>query len=644
MITIRDTLTLSLTKLRTRKIRLLITIIVSGLLFAVLIAGSIVFRGSFASIESFSQEGLGTRFIVAAYDSTQQSNVYADTEVINRARELQKDLIARKKAEAKKLDIEYNEQSEPPVVTEYDGPNGKEQSLNAEAPASKQALAEYLQKHPPLGTKDFKKFTDPFHATALYTSRMAPYTSDSSWQVLKDGKESYGAKASMTKGYGPPSGIDSFIGQWSLMSEDLLKPFAIKGQSLKVGDDGSIPIIVPVSASEELLGLKALPQTATTDQKLARIKEVREKAPQVRFQVCYRNSTSSELVNKAISTQQEIERNKNNKEYVKPELIYGFPKEPCGSVSVIRDVRSAELKKQDAKQLQFDEMFGKPPAAQSTVSFRVVGIVPDFSMQVATGINQIIGSLVGSSLGTGWFTPLEESVKNPLIANYFDTAQAAMFGQRPMQYAEFSTAADAKKFIDKNSCTPDFDHMTMDPKFDPFKECIKQGKLYSLTAFGSNSLALEDTKREFSKFFAVAALVVAAIGSIIMMGTVGRMIADSRRETAVFRAIGAKRMDIAQIYLLYTFIVSLLISGFAIAGGALAAMIIQNRYAEDLTVQALVAYNAQDLDRTFSLFALYLPDLLLLAGLAIGVSLISISIPLLRNVRRNPIRDMRDDT
>jgi hypothetical protein len=645
MITLRDTLTLSLTKLRTRKVRLVITIIVSGLLFTALVGGSLIFRGSFASIESFSSEGLGKRFIVSAYDSSSSDNIFAKPEVISRAKEIQKDTIARKKAEAKKLDIAYDPQTEESPVYEFDGPNGKEQNVSPESQAGKQAIAEYINAHPPRGVADFKKVADPYKPIAIHSSQTAPYTTDSSWQILKDGKESYaigGAKDRM----GPPRGLDSFTGLWSLMSADLLQPFALKGQSLKLGDDGSIPIVVPVSASEELLGLKALPATATSDEKLARTKEIREKAPKLTFNLCYRNASSSELINTAISTQQEIERNKNNKEYTKPELIYGLPKTPCGEATVTRDVRSADQKKLDAKQLQFAETFGKQKPAQAIISFRVVGVVPDFEFQNAAGIGQILGSLVGSSLGTGWFTPLEESIKNPIIAAHFDAAKSQMFGSRPTMYAEFKDSKGAKTFIDKASCSPEFETMMMGGGagiVDPYKECNEQGKLYSLSAYGSNSLALEDTKREFGKFFGIGALVVAAIGSIIMMGTVGRMIADSRRETAVFRAIGAKRFDIAQIYLVYTFLVSLLISIFAVTGGIILAILFQNRYAEGLTVQALVAYNAQDLDKTFSLFSLYLPDILLLVGLAVGISLISVSIPLLRNVRRNPIRDMRDE-
>lgn len=157
-------------------------------------------------------------------------------------------------------------------------------------------------------------------------------------------------------------------------------------------------------------------------------------------------------------------------------------------------------------------------------------------------------------------------------------------------------------------------------------------------------MALDSAKRGFGRLFRYVALGVALIAAVIMMGTVGRMVADSRRETAVFRAIGAKRLDIAQIYVLYTILLSVLICAFALIIGILLAGFVHSRYASEATVEALVAYNAQDLDKTFRLYSFFWPDVLQLVGLALAGGVISSILPLVRNLRRNPIRDMRDDT
>lgn len=643
MIRLRDATMLALTKLRTRKIRLIVTIIISGLLFSGLAAASLVARGVMNGVKDFGREGLGDRYIAQVYP---QSSFYGmeDPGLVDRATALHKDLIARKKAEAKRLGISYNAETEPSPVTEFDYPGvGKQRSLNPQHPLAIQAYQEFYAdkaKQSP-GQKELEASAKPYGAIAYYSSMQVPYDlAGGQLQVLKDGKETLDPTVDFATG--PPSGIDTFATSWSAMSKGLLQPFILPGQSLATGADGNIPIIVPSSAAEQILKLKALPASASPNERLARTKEIRQKAPDIRFTVCYRNSTSVELVSQAVATQKELEANKNKKDYQRPDLIYGVPAEPCGSVSVTRDVRSKEQKTLDEKQRQFDETFGKLPAEQSTLTFRIVGIVPDPDYGSAFGVGQIIKSLVTSSLGNGWYMPTDQIAEQPLLTKLFANQQQNIFPSLPTYYVEFDSAASAREYIEKENCPVDFSKLK--PGDDPAALCAETGKFFSLAPYGSNSLALESAKRGFGKFFGIAALIVAGIAAIIMMGTVGRMIADSRRETAVFRAIGAKKLDISQIYILYTICLSLMISAFAVVAGLLLASIAHNRWSEEVTLQAIIAYNARDLDKVFSLYAFYLPDMLMLGGLALAAGVLSALLPLFRNLRRNPIRDMRDDT
>lgn len=156
MIGLRDAAMLALTKLRTRKIRLMVTIVVSGLLFSGLAAASFVAHGVINSIDTFSKEGLGSRYITAAYPITYYS-FYENEEVIERAIAIHKDLVARKQAEAKRLGIPYDPSAESSPVNEFDTPNGKHRSLDFMTPAGKQALLEYLAANPLPGEKDLKK-------------------------------------------------------------------------------------------------------------------------------------------------------------------------------------------------------------------------------------------------------------------------------------------------------------------------------------------------------------------------------------------------------------------------------------------------------------------------------------------------------
>ena len=178
---------------------------------------------------------------------------------------------------------------------------------------------------------------------------------------------------------------------------------------------------------------------------------------------------------------------------------------------------------------------------------------------------------------------------------------------------------------------------------DPTEKCKAEGRPFTLNTFGSSSLAIDELKKGFSKFFRVAITIAVIIASIIMMGGLGRVIADSRRETAVFRAIGAKRLDIAQIYITYTLIVCLLIAACAALIGFLIAQFVQARFGERFTIDSLLIYNARDLTKEFHLYGwpgkylLYIVICILIAGIVSSI------IPLLRNLRRNPIKDMRDE-
>lgn len=653
MIRLSDATRLAATKLRTRKVRLVITIVIAGLLFSALSAASQVSRGAFASLSEFNKEGFGERFIVLAFPQASgngpSGSFTTDPAVLERALTIQKERVAKKTAEAKRLGVPYDSKSEPPVVEEFDSPNGKQRTLSVGQPAADQAIREHLAAHPAPGRSELLKQAAPYGSTDTHQSKSLPVgPSSPTLKLIKDGMETFEAAGSQDKP-SAQSGLDSFTQSWGLMSRDLMTPFLLPGASTTVGRDGSIPLVAPHSAVEQLQGLKALPSTAKPAERLERIKQVRAGADSITFQVCARSPESAGLVSQAISQQQEIERNKNDKTYVKPSRQYGLPTKPCSAAPVIRDVRTAAEKKAESKNEQFEQIFGKQAPSEQLLTFRVVGISPDPPNFNASVINQIVSSLVSSNLGFGaatWYTPLELEGSLPALSKLFaDPTAKALGASQDGNYLEFASAAGAKKFMDEQTCQPDFSGITgPDSGGDPFAACAAAGKNFGFMPFGSNALALEDAKYWFNRIFGYAALAVAAIAAIIMIGTVGRIIADSRRETAVFRAIGAKKLDIALTYLIYTLFLSLLIFGFALALGFALAQFVDTRYAAEFTVQSLVAYNAQDLSKQFSLYAFHAPDILKLLGLSLAGGLLSATFPLLRNLRRNPIRDMRDDT
>jgi hypothetical protein len=630
---------LSLTKLKTRKVRLFITLFISSILFAIILAASMTMRGAVGGVEKFSKAGFGNRYISRASSNTQLYDYVSNTRLIAQALDLQKSLQAQKTAEAKRLGITYDPKNDMPLVNEIDSPGGKIQQLNLQAPQVTKLVQDFI-KSQSTGSQDFDGLAKKYGATATYTSKgIGGFFGPPYLQVLKDGQE----KFDNLNPNQPPeqNGIDSLSQQWQVMSSNLIKPFLLKDQDLKTGADGSVPIIAPFSAVEQILGLKALPSSASSAQQLDRLKLVRSKAAGYTFEACYRNGESASEVQAAVQQQQDITRDKTQKDFVMPDLVKDQPSVACGPVVVTRDQRTADDKALAAKQDQFDKDFGKEQPLSQIVKFRIVGLNADISTSSAISVRQIFSSVLSSTLGVGWFSPIEAADTTPVISQVFDLTGSSSF--QDAQYAEFPSSAQLKKFMDDQNCQPNFSQQQVTSGASPFQSCEKQGKYYSVSPFGSSSAAIDELKNGFSKVFKIAAIVVAGLAALIMMGTVGRIIADSRRETAVFRALGAKRLDIAQIYFGYVLMLAGLIFLVSFIVGLLFSSYLNHRYSEGVTIDALLAFNVGDLSQKIVLTKLYTQDLLYVLGLIIAGGLAAAIFPVLNNVRRNPIRDMRDE-
>jgi hypothetical protein len=631
---------LAFTKLKTRKIRLTITVIISSILFSILLAASFTMRGAINSVEKFSQNGFGSRYLASAYPLDSSFSFFSDQDLIAKAKDLQKQDQAKKTAEAKRLGIEYDPKNDVQYVTPLGEPAGNQDQLNIQAAPVMQLIKAKLAAQP--GQKaDFVKTAKKFGATNIYSSfsQMSTLSFSPPYiKVLKDGAEDFSTR----QNFGPPSnGIDSISTQWQLMSAKLMQPFLLNGQNLQVGADGSVPVVAPYSAVEQILGLKPLPSSASAQVKLLRLKTVREKAAGYLFSVCYRNTTSSQQLQDALSQQEQIAQSKSTKGYVLPELIKDKPAQACGPVTVTRDVRTADEKSQAAKQEQFNQEFGEAAAASSTMQLRIVGINSDPDQGGSASLISLFQSVLISSLGIGWFSPVETTNASPMLSQVFNGVTPD--SPASSYFAEFPAPAQLKKYLDNQNCQTNFQGPPPGPNFDPFKACRDRGIYFSVGPFGSSAAALDDLKKTFNKFFTIATAGVALLAALIMMGTVGRIIADSRRETAVFRAIGAKRGDIWQIYLTYTLMLASLIAAVSLSAAFILSHILSQHYAQQLTVNALVAFNVQDLSQKFVLSTFYARDIMFIIALVICAAILSAIVPLLTNVRRSPIKDMRDE-
>jgi hypothetical protein len=641
----QDSFVLAFTKLRVRRIRLIITLIVMSLLFAALVFLSLITAGAVKSLQAFGKEGLGGRYIVSGYPIGQQP--YDNQELVNALQDTNKDLTAKKTALAKKYDLPYEAKTDPALpLTEQQvspDPNDRRLMANISSPLVTDALAQ-LNAKLPISYEDFGKLATQNGATHLYRSMSNAYDASSKGsgiKVLKDGKEDYNKKQSDFNSQ--PTGLDSIVTLgWKQMNDDLLKPFLLAGQTTAVGTDGSVPMVAPYSAAEQLMGLSKLPATATSQQKLERLQAVRAVAGKTAI-ICYRNQASQDLLQKAISQIADINANKNKSDYVMPNLQYSLPTEPCGPVIIKKDTRTAEEKQADSHQDELDALTaGDKEPVQGAFPIRIVGITNDVSgIGTSMEAGGLVSSIVSSSLGQGWISP--DSAFRP--GDLPTKAQGGLLKDMPVAqqqyYAEFNTLAETKDFIKKYNCSPPQNELT-GPN-STLEVCNKLDKHFYISPYGNNAGAIEDFQHGVWKVARFVLLGVVIIATIILMGTLGKIIADSRRETAVFRSLGARRLHVSQIYVIYTLLISAMIIVISFVLGSIGALLVSHHFESSLSVAAVLAYNARDINQHFGLFGVNGLYLGITAGIVVATALLAAAIPLLTNMRRNPIRDMRDE-
>ncbi len=639
MIRIRDALTLSVTKLKTRKVRLIVTTIVSGLFFIVLTVASLVFTGVTNSIESYAKDGFGNRYLaqVGTYSNVEFEYMYDNT-LIESAKEIDKKLIEDKKAEAKKLGIEYDATSE--ILSVMKDPNQLEDSREMINPTPQTAsiidaykAEKYKQHFDKLDERLAQYEVEGKYFGVTLAGNSAVNAEGMTLNVIKNNAELTSSGSDM---YGQ-KGFASLASGLTAIDAKVIEPFLLEGQTAILQDDNSIPVVAPFSVVEEALGYTSLPSTAKSKDKLARIQEVRSKAAGSTFQACIRNQTSVDRQQLAVQQAQDERLGKDNKDYKKPDLMFAVSDQVCSDVIISRDVRTSATKRLAEKQAQFDEKFGKQPATQRLITFRIIGVTPDLpGYDSGFSVKAIISSILTSSAGIGWFVPIEAQTLLPEYQQTF--SRAGVHANYPDQVlVEFSSASEAKRFQKTEGCNPGF------AIADLQAYCDGQGTPFSVNSYGSNSVAIEDARNGFDSFFSKASIVVALISAVIMMGTIGKVIADSRRETAVFRAIGAKRLDIASVYLLYAFQLGLIIVAFALGVGYILAKWFDIHNSASITVDALTIFNSQDLKREFHLIGFDVMQISKIIGVVLAAALLSSLLPLINNLKRNPIKDMRDE-
>jgi hypothetical protein len=647
MMGLRDNFTLSFTKLRVRRVRLAVTLIVSGIIFTVLVFGSLVSTGVMQSLRSFTKEGLLNHYLtMITADPTGPQGAISDPAVVARAKVLDKARIDSETKEAKRLGLAFDPKTAQsaivgqggtttgagPVAAPVPAASGNPISVDVSNPAGRQAVIEVRHRFAPA---DALAVAKPFHPTAAYESffvnAAGGFGDMFSLTPILNGKEQAQKPDS---GFSTSDSIAGFQSELNAFSPEMMKPFMLPGTSLAAKPGEPIPVLAPIDAVEKLVGLPALPKNATPDQQIGRLGELRSKAKNLVFQTCFRNGAALSLQARATQQAADIAAHKSEDGYQKPSLIYGQPTGPCQSTPIASDTRSADEKALAAKQLEFDQEFGAAQPNTTVVKFKIVGIAsqpPSFSS--ALSVSGIIQSFFTSSLGYGWVVTLDVAGQNPMLGPIVNDPLQLALGSR-LVYVDFANRSDQKSFIDAKNCTPTGGFMSA-PSCPPGK--------YIMGPFGNPLAVIQDAGASFTKGQLITLGVIALLAAIVMMGTIGKIIADSRKETSVFRALGAKRLDIAQVYLLYTVFLAILAFGVSVVLGAAVPIHLQLHYGPSVSAQAVLAFNSQDLHKQVHLLGFNPLEFLEILAYVVAVALVSAAIPLLNGIKRNPVKDMREE-
>lgn len=643
MIRIIDAITLAHTKLRTHKIRTGITIGIAGILFGVIVGGVVIVQGIFTSVETFSKEGLNNRSIMAVTRMSSPFNAYQNLENEQFVKDVEAEhsrITALKTVAARKYTIPYNPATEDPSPISVDEKTGKrfiDHSDTSKPAVIAVAKAYAEKKYKPFDIDGY--LADYPSARVLdNNSRVRPLDA-ASFEFMQDGKEKIlRSEAEQLKGN------EELNPALVIMNQSVVEPFINTSVAFDPAK-GEIPVIIPFDVAEKLLGFQKLKANATTQNRYDRLSEVRNRIGEVTATFCYRNAASQYLVQEAESQRRDFEKNGKKKEYVKPALTYKpVSRTDCGAVEVESDTRSAAEKAYTNRYIEYQKEIGtyQGEPVQYKVTVRAVGVSKNAPGANARGgsvdISGMVESLLGSWLGYDqWIIP--PAMLKEVPEKYRPTELFRLEEQKNVSQPQSMSAIAFEEFM---------------VEFDDVNEArvaMKRGETSNFSGgeisaypFGSSSVLVAEAKDMFAKVIFWALIGVSGIAIIILGSVIGRTVAEGRREGAVFRAIGARRGDIGGIYATYALLLSLRVVIFAVLLGVVIALIVEVLFAGQATVGARFAYASVDTPYEFHFLGLntwYIP---IIAGAILVVGLVASIIPIIRSARRNPIKDMRDDT
>lgn len=640
-------------KLRSKRGMLFTAIIISSVLFSVLFAAIIVFTAAEKSTVAFVKEANNNEYLVKVRPVTPGGVVIGlnpvdlTAEDIKSIRTYEAEYYDALEKKYNDLRISYVDPSPndslltPNALADPSVPSSLRYRLNFSSPLMREfERTRFISYASTAKNKldNLKDIVSKYEGSGFYRIGNVPLPSIPNQLLILNGKEALDSRDVKTGdatlyGYTTNAIHNSM---YELQDQRLVSRYITHKDANKLA---GIPVIVSAQEAAKLFGkdkgIEAEPEDARAKQ--AWMHNIQEKLTGYTYQTCYRNETEQGLLAKIQQDYADIEAHKNDKDYVKPSLTYAYPSEPCGDISIASDTRTEVDKDRDAQQIENQKKLGNyEPSNQHIITYQIVGFMmaepySNATQDVSSYLRNLLSyqtDLMGAIIPLQMYqsSDVSKKISEVLPAEKNSEYLAAVNNLSPRVIA-FPTVNQARNFMNNEACPPSD------------TECKK---LFTAEPYGSNYLILDEVGKMFRKFMLYALPVVMALAAITVWFMMSRVMTDNRKETAVYRAMGAKRIDIAAIYLLYTLIIAVCIATTSLLIGGIVALILDNTYGKELGAVATNAFGVIDSEaQDLSLFDVTSPILLYVYLAIIVLCFAAVLQPLLRNILRSPIRDMR---
>ncbi len=648
-------LKLARTKLRSKRGVLITSIIVASLLFTTLIATVIVFTGAEKSASEFIKRAGNDRYLVKTSPNIPYEKVSflanPSLEDIRAIRAFENNYYEELRDKYESLGLEYNEASEIPALTPSAFasealPEDQRVTVNFSSPVIQEMNAQKAATYIKTATNklsNLKQVGDRYGAAGYYlVDKPSALPLTPGLRLIQNGKEYFSdseLKAGDFTNYGYYTNA-IYNGSYSFTDQRLLERYLLTADTSNLK---GIPVVVSAQEATSLFGESAgiSKEPETANEKRAWLKDVQTKLNGQTYQVCYRNSTEQTVLEKIQRDYAEMKNNETIERYQKPSLIYDYPAKVCGDIVVKEDTRTVTEKQVDINTEETQKKLGTYIApTHQLLTFQIVGIKyaqthTDYTKSIDEYVKSLLTSQDDSwslSIPIQMYDSLPEELRIDSIQQQESDAIAIQKVLVTEEFAarvlEFTSVEDAQAFLDEETC--------------PLSE-LNCDKEFLASPYGSNYLILDEIGTLFKRIATIAFPVVLGLATVIIWFTISRIMTENRKEIAVYRAMGAKRHDITSIYLVYILLIALRVVVVSVVLGVTTAFSIDYFYGKVLTDTAVTVFGIIDDAPTASLFNIESSLFIVVVGSIFAVSLIASIQPLVRNVRRSPIRDMRDD-